>query len=46
MDQILLSVGIAFGVSSLYFWLLEKADGRGILWWIVMLIGFFGVLMV
>ena len=32
---------IAFGLSLLYFWLLERFYDSGIIWWIIMLGGIF-----
>jgi hypothetical protein len=35
---VLLITPIRFGLSSLYFWLLDRIGG-GILWWIVLILG-------
>jgi len=33
-------IGIAFALSSLYFWLLDWLEGKGALYWVVFILGF------
>jgi hypothetical protein len=37
--NVLIAAAIAFALTSLYFWLLNRFEG--FLWWIIMLVGFF-----
>ena len=37
--NMLIPVAIAFVLSSIYFWLLDRFEG--FLWWIIMIVGFF-----
>jgi len=37
--SVLIATAIAFALSSLYFWLLNRFEG--FFWWIIMLVGFF-----
>jgi len=30
---------IGFALSSLYFWLLERFEGAGVLWWVILIGG-------
>ena len=34
---LLIATAIRFGLSTLYFWMLNKVDG--ILWWVIMILG-------
>ncbi len=38
---VLISVGVVFVISYLYFWLLDRYDDSTILWWIILLVGMF-----
>jgi len=40
LGAVAISLGIAFILSFIYFWLLQKTEGS-IFWWIIMLGGFF-----
>ncbi len=41
---VLVCSAIRFGLAYLYFWLLDRFQGSGILWWIILIVGFFIVL--
>ena len=41
--NVLILTAIAFVLSSLYFWLLNRFEG--FFWWIIMIVGFFLVLL-
>jgi 4-amino-4-deoxy-L-arabinose transferase-like glycosyltransferase len=36
---VVISAGIAFGLASLYFWLLDRVEAGTIWWWVIALVG-------
>ena len=38
---LLLPILLTFALSTLYFWLLQRFNESGIIWWIILIVGFF-----